>query len=156
MKASLMVSFALLAVPGCCLFRPCPAGEDDRVQRLSRIEVRLTDFSMAVTAYYGRRGEQVPADFDEAALFRVLGEAYPRQADVQEVKVGYRVRARATPGGFYDLVLCDKASGGKLMEDLSCTMSAVDARPWSEAGAPPEKTGAPPCDFAADPASLCD
>jgi hypothetical protein len=53
-----------------------------RAQRLSRIETRLADFSMTVTAYYGKLGEQVPADFDEAELFRVLGEAYPRQADV--------------------------------------------------------------------------
>lgn len=155
MRTSLAVSFTLLALQGCCWLKPCPTDDEKRVQRLSQVETRLADFSMTVTAYYGKRGERTPADFDEATFFRVLGEAYPRQADVQEVKDGYRVRARSVPGGFYEVVLCDRASGGKLMEDLSCTMSSVDARPWSEAGAPPEKTGAPPCEFAVDPASVC-
>jgi len=144
-----LAALLLCTLGSCCWFSPCAKPDEARRQGLVQTEARLADFSKAIGGYYGQRSQPVPTTFDEGTFFEVLAEAYPKlgQEDVREVKATYRVRARAVAGG-YAVVLCDRKTGWKLMEDLSCTLDRVDLRTW-------EGSTQSACDFEADPAKLC-
>ena len=103
--------------------------------------------SKKVTAYYGRQGQTVPAAFDASEFFAVLQRVYPDKQKVDMIKTTYRVKARGIDDD-YDVILCDRGSGTKLLEDLSCTLNRVDLRYWDSATPTP-------CDFVADWRTYC-
>lgn len=132
----LFLVLAVAAVQGCCLFqRPHSPGRDH-----ANAEIVLTDFSKVITAHYALQGQKIPADFDEAAFFKILEEGYPDKEKLRCIKTTYRTRVKALHEGLYDVILCDPDSSRKLMEDLSCTKLRVDASYWREAVQPE-------CDF---------
>lgn len=137
----------LLVVAGCA-HMGTPTTEEDRTKELSRVEVTLSDFSKTITAYYGARGSKVGDGFDEKQFFAILETDYPDQSKVAKIKIGFTVKARPVDGG-YSVMLCDRQTGNKLMEDFSCHLTRVELRLW-------DKDGNYPCAFEQTWKPLCE
>ena len=72
----------------------------------------------------------------------------PDREKVEKIKEEYRLKARAVSPG-YSVVLCDRDSGNKLLEDFSCTLSKVDIQYW-------DKDENVACDFEDDWRKYCE
>lgn len=145
------VVFVLGTLPGCCWFSHCLKADEARRARFGRLEEQLVEFSKKVNAYYAEHGG-MPADFSETKFFETLAAVYPAagpdRAAATKIKDTYIVRARPIPGGSYSVMLCDRTSGQKLLEDLSCRTTRVEIRSWNEGGVSA-------CEFERDVASYC-
>lgn len=130
----LLVVFLLFT--GCFFYAK---NDEGKVREYSKIEIILSDFSKKITAYYERQNVSIPKDFDERQFIEVLERVYPDQSKVELIKKGFRIKAK-TVNNYYSVVLCAPDTGGKLMEDLSCTLTKVDIRFW-------DKEGTHPCIF---------
>ncbi len=137
----------LFVIAGCAHVAPSGT-EEDRTRELSRVEVTLSDFSKTIIAYYGRQGSKVSDGFDEKQFFAVLETDYPDQSKVAEIRTGFTVKARPIDGG-YSVMLCDRQTGNKLMEDFSCHLTRVELRLW-------DKGGSYPCEFQQSWKPLCE
>jgi hypothetical protein len=113
----------------------------------SSLEVTLSDMSKKVIAYYGRQGQMVPPSFDASEFIAILQREYPDKQRVDIIRTTYWVKARAIDGD-YSVILCDRQSGNKLLEDFSCTLNRVDLRYWEE-GTPAA------CEFVTDWRTYC-
>jgi hypothetical protein len=105
-----------------------PSGERD-VKEYSATAVSLSDFSMKIMAHYQAQNLPIPSDFDLGQFFALLEKIYPDQSRVSSVKDNYQVSVRPLDGG-YSVMLCDRQTGRKIMEDLSCCPDRVEIRSW--------------------------
>jgi len=120
---------------------------EEKERKFSALEVTLSDMSKKITGYYGEQGQPIPPEFDEKVFITLLEKIYPDQEKVEEIKE-YRIMAKAA-GLYYSVVLCDRGSGAKRMEDFSCTLSKVDIRYW-------DKNGTVACEFEGDWRKYCE
>lgn len=141
------LSLVLLFIWGCS-FGTLHAKVDEEKQReYFSLEVTLSDMSKKITGHYGSEGKTVPPDFDERQFIALLERIYPDKSRVERIRDGYRIKARAVVGG-YAVILCDRETGNKLLEDLSCTLDKVDIRHW-------DRETAAACEFESDWKSRC-
>lgn len=131
----------------------CSAGSlfaregEGRLKEYSSLEITLSDMSKKITAYYGKQGKTVPPEFDENEFIGLLAKIYPDKEKVEKIEHNYRIRARAIDGD-YSVVLCDRETGNKLLEDFSCTLNKVDIRYW-------DRDVVVPCEFESDWRRYC-
>jgi hypothetical protein len=137
----------LLLFAGCTTVAT-PGKDKAGVEKFSKVEVTLSDFSKTVVAYYERQGIGVPNDFNEQQFFGILEKNYPDRSKVESIKGSFQVKARSVDGG-YSVMLCDRQTGGKLMEDFSCHLTRVELRLW-------DKDGNYPCTFEDNWKPLCE
>jgi hypothetical protein len=135
---------------GCGMLTHHRTDEQERVRRYARVEDQLVDYSKRIRAYIGKHGP-IDSNFDAAGLSTTLDAIYPDGSDhtaAVRLREDYDVHARATSGDYYSVMLCDRKTNAKLMEDFSCDTTHVEVTPWRSAGAAP-------CEFAADVAKYC-
>jgi len=140
----------LLAVAlwGCSISSLFAREGEEKERKFSALEVTLSDMSKKITGYYGEQGQPIPPEFDEKVFIALLEKIYPDREKVEKIKEEYRIKAR-TIGPGYSVVLCDRESGNKLLEDISCTLSKVDIRYWDK-----DETVA--CEFEGDWRKYCE
>ena len=141
MKKFIAVMVIALFFYGCPLIKG-DKNNEEKTEKYSQIEIILSDFSKKITAYYDRKNQSIPANFDEKEFIRILGETYPDQSRVTLIQKNYTIKARPVNNG-YSVVLCDLATNNKLIEDIAdprCSLSKVEIRLW-------DKDGFYPCNF---------
>jgi hypothetical protein len=116
---------------GCSFSSVFAKTEEDKIREYSALEITLSDMSKKIIAYYGKEGKTVPPEFDEKEFFAVLEKVYPDKGKAENIKENYKTRAHAIDVD-YSVVLCDRETGNKLLEDFSCTLSKVDIRYWDK------------------------
>ncbi|MBI5575980.1 MAG: hypothetical protein HY896_06400 [Deltaproteobacteria bacterium] len=132
---------------GCSFSNVFAKTEEDKIREYSALEITLSDMSKKIIAYYGKDGKTVPPEFDEKEFFAVLEKVYPDKGKVENIKENYKTRAHAIDVD-YSVVLCERETGNKLMEDFSCTLNKVDIRYW-------DKTIFNACEFEQEWKSYC-
>jgi hypothetical protein len=124
-------SFVLLLVVvifsgACTTMKP---SKEDMDKQYSATATVLSDFSYKIAGYYQDKKLDMPKDFDASQFFDVLEKKYPDKTSVQYVREMYKVVARSVEGG-YSVMLCDRKTDTKIMEDLSCHLPRVEIRSW--------------------------
>lgn len=131
MKRLILIALPLLLLT-CSNCGNLSTSYDEKAQEYSSTAVTISDFSMKIVGYYDSKNIPIPKDFDKQQLFTLLGKIYPDQLQVVAVKNNYQVFVRYLDGG-YSLMLCDKETNQKIMEDLSCHLNRVEIRSWENA-----------------------
>lgn len=127
-KALLSLVMALLLL---LIISQCNAANEDKAKYYGKVEMLMIDFSKKIKAHYMSQGMKIPPDFDEKQFIAVLEKIYPDQDKVRFVKENFNIKARAIDGN-YDVVLCDRDTQKKILEDLSCHVNKVEIRYWDK------------------------
>jgi hypothetical protein len=117
-------------------------GMEAKIKKYTPIQENLTYLTQKVEGYYGKNG--ITKDFNEMQYMKALEEVcYPFpscKARVGDILNSYELKARSVDDGIITVMLCDKDSHNKVMEDFSCNNSMVEVRTW-------EKETFEKCDF---------
>lgn len=83
----------------------------------------LSELNQKVTGYY--YGITIPDDFDAVQYKKAVAEVCKNNPPCQEkaatIFSDYEIRARKIDN-IFSVMICDKATGKKIMEDFSCSM----------------------------------
>ena len=117
--AALMMAFLPLLI-----ILQCNAANNDKAKYYGKVEMLMIDFSKKIKAHYRSQGLKIPHDFDEKQFIAVLKEVYPDQDKVKFIQENFNIKARAINGN-YAVILCDRETQKKILEDLSCHLQRV-------------------------------
>ena len=138
MRKNAFLSLAVTLLLVLVIFQ-CAASDADKAKYYGKVEMLMIDFSKKIKAHYISQGQQIPPDFDEKQFITVLEKVYPDQDKVRFIKDNFEIKARAINGD-YAVMLCDRKTQRKILEDLSCHVNRVEIRCW-------DKETPPTCGF---------
>ncbi len=113
-----------------------------KIEKYTPVQQSLSYLTQKVEGYYDKN--QITKDFNEVQYMKALEERcyqFPTcKARVDDLLNFYELKARSVDDGIITVMLCEKESHNKVMEDFSCDNSRVEVRSWERET--PEK-----CDF---------
>ncbi|MBF0464882.1 MAG: hypothetical protein HQK88_10180 [Nitrospirae bacterium] len=111
-----------------------------RVEKYTPVQEDLTSLTQKVEGYYSGK---IPNNFSEVEYKRALQELCPTCTSVANILNNYKLKARIVNYDVITVMLCDKQSNNKVMEDFSCNNNMVEVRTW-------EKEKPESCEFETD------
>ncbi|MBF0520044.1 MAG: hypothetical protein HQK92_09995 [Nitrospirae bacterium] len=113
---------------------------EGRVKKYTPVQEDLTSLTQKVEGYYNGN---IPNNFSEVEYTRVLHELCPNCESVANILNNYTLKARIVNHDVITVMLCDKQTNNKVMEDFSCNNNKVEVRTW-------EKDKPESCEFESD------
>jgi len=117
------------------IFSACATtGKEAKLAKYTPVQESLTYLTQKVEGVYGK--EQITKDFNSTQYMNALTDVcyiFPScKARVDELLKNYELSARGVIGGVFSVMLCEKNSQNKAMEDFSCNNSLVEVRSWEK------------------------